>query len=137
MIRYNNYIKMKTVLLETVFFYAKNKEESLWDWMSLENFIEAEIQKRIEKKISELQPKEIIKEKEIIRENIDEQLKLYSVADIAKLWHIEQSKIRKLIEIGELKSIKFSKQGLKVTTKELKRFLEENEGRNFEEIFNN
>ncbi|ETJ39026.1 MAG: helix-turn-helix domain-containing protein [Intestinibacter bartlettii] len=105
--------------------------------MSLENFIEAEIQKRIEKKISELQPKEIIKEKEIIRENIDEQLKLYSVADIAKLWHIEQSKIRKLIEIGELKSIKFSKQGLKVTTKELKRFLEENEGRNFEEIFNN
>ena len=35
--------------------------------MSLENFIEAEIQKRIEKKISELQPKEIIKEKEIIK----------------------------------------------------------------------
>ena len=102
--------------------------------MSLENFIEAEIQKRIEKKISELQPKEIIKEKEIIRENIDEQLKLYSVADVAKLWHIEQSKIRKLIQIGEIRAIKFSKQGLKITAKELQRFLDENENNDFSNL---
>ena len=76
----------------------------------------------------------IIKEKEIIKENMDEQLKLYSVADVAKLWHIEQSKIRKLIQIGEIRAIKFSKQGLKITAKELQRFLDENENNDFSNL---
>ena len=65
---------------------------------------------------------------------MDEQLKLYSVADVAKLWHIEQSKIRKLIQIGEIRAIKFSKQGLKITAKELQRFLDENENNDFSNL---
>lgn len=103
--------------------------------MNIEKYIETEIERKIDAKISELQPKVIVKEKKIIKENIDEQLKLYTIADIAKLWHIEQSKIRKLIQIGELRAIKFGQQSTKITTKELQRFLNENEGRSFEEIF--
>ncbi|MFR4670135.1 MAG: helix-turn-helix domain-containing protein [Intestinibacter bartlettii] len=115
-------------------FLVRTKNKKGVEVMSLENFIEAEIQKRIEKKISELQPKEIIKETESIKETLDEQLKLYSVADVAKLWHIEQSKIRKLIQIGEIRAIKFSKQGLKITAKELQRFLDENENNDFSNL---
>lgn len=98
------------------------------------NYIQAEIQRQVEKRISELQPQIIVKEKEIIRENLDDQLKLYSVKDLSKMWHLSEATIRKLISNGYLRAIKFSLQGLKISPMEVARFIKEYEGQDFEKL---
>lgn len=102
--------------------------------MNLDNYIQAEIQRQIEKRISELQPQVIVREKEIIKENLDDQLKLYSVKDLSKIWHLSEATIRKLVSKGYLKAIKFSAQGLKISSIEAARFIKECEGQDFEKL---
>lgn len=101
---------------------------------NLDTYIQAEIQRQVEKQISELQPKEVIKEREIIKENLEDQLKLYSVKDLSKMWHLSETTIRKLIAKGYLRAIKFSAQGLKISPMEVARFIKEYEGKDFEKL---
>lgn len=101
---------------------------------NLDTYIQSEIQRQVEKQISELQPKEVIKEREIIKENLEDQLKLYSVKDLSKMWHLSETTIRKLIAKGYLRAIKFSAQGLKISPMEVARFIKEYEGKDFEKL---
>lgn len=102
----------------------------------LNNFdvlLSQQIQQEVQRQIAEIKPQIIVKEKEIIKENLEDSLKCYSVEEVARNFlHIETVSVRKLIESGELKAIKF--KGLKIPASELLRFLQENAGRDFTDI---
>lgn len=98
------------------------------------SLIRAEVQRQVENRISELKPQIIIKEKEVIKENLESQLKLYTVKDLAEMWHLSEATIRKLIAKGYLRAIKFSAQGLKISPMEVARFIKEYEGKDFEKL---
>lgn len=102
----------------------------------LNNFdvlLSQQIQQEVQRQIAEIKPQIIVKEKEVIKENLEDSLKCYSVEEVARNFlHIETVSVRKLIEAGELKAIKF--KGLKIPASELLRFLQENAGRDFTDI---
>ena len=99
------------------------------------NFIKSEVQRQVDERVKELQPKVIIKEKETIKENLEDSLKCYSPEEVArKFLHIEVASVRKLIRVGELNAIKFNNKGLKVSAGEIQLFLNENVGRDFTEL---
>lgn len=102
---------------------------------SFDAYIQVEIQRQVDERVKELQPKIIIKEKETIKENLEDSLRCYSVEEVARQFlHIETASVRKLIKAGELNAIKFSSKGLKIPANELQRFLTENAGRDFTDI---
>lgn len=102
----------------------------------LNNFdvlLSQQIQQEVQRQIAEIKPKETIVKETIIKENLEDSLKCYSVEEVARNFlHIETVSVRKLIEAGELKAIKF--KGLKIPASELLRFLQENAGRDFTDI---
>ena len=95
-------------------------------------FINKQIQEEVAKQISEAKPKEIIKETTIVKENLEDSLRCYTVKEVSKFIGIGESDVRKLIAKGELKAIKF--RSLKVPAIELYRFLQENVERDFADI---
>lgn len=103
----------------------------------LNNFdvlLSQQIQQEVQRQIAEIKPQIIVKEKEVIKENLEDSLKLYSVKDLSKIWHLSEVTIRKLISKGYLKAIKFSSQGLKISAIEVARFIKEYQGQDFEKL---
>lgn len=92
-------------------------------------FLSQQIENEVKKQISEAKPKEIIKETTIIKENLEDSLKCYTVKEVSKFIGIAESDVRKLIVSGELRAIKF--RSIKVPAIELERFLQNSTGRDF------
>ena len=91
-----------------------------------------QIEDEVKKQLAEAKPKEIIKETTIIRENLEDSLKCYTVKETSKFLGINEQDVRKLIKFGELKAIKF--RSLKIPAIELNRFLESSIGKDFTKI---
>ena len=92
-------------------------------------FLSQQIENEVKKQILEAKPKEIIKETTIIKENLEDSLKCYTVKEVSKFIGIAESDVRKLIVSGELRAIKF--RSIKVPAIELERFLQNSTGRDF------
>lgn len=92
-------------------------------------FLSQQIEHEVKKQISEAKPKEIIKETTIIKENLEDSLRCYTVKEVSKFIGIAESDVRKLIVSGELKAIKF--RTIKVPAIELERFLQNSTGKDF------
>lgn len=92
-------------------------------------FLSQQIEHEVKKQISEAKPKEIIKETTIIKENLEDSLKCYTVKEVSKFIGIAESDVRKLIVSGELRAIKF--RSIKVPAIELERFLQNSTGKDF------
>lgn len=92
-------------------------------------FLSRQIESEVKKQISEAKPKEIIKETTIIKENLEDSLKCYTVKEVSKFIGIAESDVRKLIVSGELRAIKF--RSIKVPAIELERFLQNSTGKDF------
>lgn len=92
-------------------------------------FLSQQIEHEVKKQISEAKPKEIIKETTIIKENLEDSLRCYTVKEVSKFIGIAESDVRKLIVSGELKAIKF--RSIKVPAIELERFLQNSTGKDF------
>ena len=95
-------------------------------------FINRQIQEEVAKQLAEAKPKEIIKETTVIKENLEDSLKCYTVKETSKFLGINEQDVRKLIAAGELKAIKF--RSLKVPATELNRFLSNSTGKDFKDI---
>lgn len=92
-------------------------------------FLSQQIENEVKKQISEAKPKEIIKETTIIKENLEDSLRCYTVKEVSKFIGIAESDVRKLIVSGELRAIKF--RSIKVPAIELERFLQNSTGKDF------
>lgn len=92
-------------------------------------FLSQQIEHEVKKQISEAKPKEIIKETTIIKENLEDSLRCYTVKEVSKFIGIAESDVRKLIVSGELKAIKF--RSIKIPAIELERFLQNSTGKDF------
>lgn len=92
-------------------------------------FLSQQIEHEVKKQISEAKPKEIIKETTIIKENLEDSLRVYSVKEVSKFLGISEQDVRKLIKFGELRAIKF--RSIKVPAIELERFLQNSTGKDF------
>lgn len=95
-------------------------------------FINRQIQEEVARQLAETKPKEIVKETTVIKENLEDSLKCYTVKETSKFLGINESDVRKLINAGELKSIKF--RSIKVPAIELNRFLTNSTGKDFTDI---
>ena len=99
------------------------------------NFIKSEVQRQVDERVKELQPKIIVKEKETKVENLENSFRCYTVPHVAKeFFHCDVNTVWKLIKKGELNGIKI--KSMKISAMEIKRFLDENAGRDFDEILN-
>ncbi|WP_455544052.1 helix-turn-helix domain-containing protein [Intestinibacter sp.] len=96
---------------------------------SMDKMLNQVIDNMINDKIEALRPKETIIKETVIRENIEDSLKLYSVKEANEFLGIGENNIRRLIENGQLKAIKF--KSLKISALELQRFLNESAGQDF------
>ena len=61
-------------------------------------FLSQQIEHEVKKQISEAKPKEIIKETTIIKENLEDSLRVYSVKEVSKFLGISEQDVRKLIK---------------------------------------
>lgn len=95
-------------------------------------FINRQIQEEVARQLAETKPKEIVKETTVIKENLEDSLKCYTVKETSKFLGINEQDVRKLIAAGELKAIKF--RSLKVPATELNRFLSNSTGKDFTHI---
>jgi len=95
-------------------------------------FLAQQIQEEVTRQLAEAKPKEIIKETTVIKENLEDSLKCYTVKEVSKFIGINEQDIRKLISSGELKAIKF--RSTKVPAIELYRFLQDSTGKDFTDI---
>ena len=95
-------------------------------------FLTQQIKEEVTKQLAEAKPKEIVKETTIIKENLEDSLKCLTVKQVSKFIGIGESDVRKLINAGALKAIKF--RTIKVPAIELYRFLQDNVERDFTDV---
>ena len=95
-------------------------------------FLTQQIKEEVTKQLAEAKPKEIVKETTIIKENLEDSLKWITVKQVCKFIGIGESDVRKLINAGALKAIKF--RTIKVPAIELYRFLQDNVERDFTDV---
>lgn len=95
-------------------------------------FLTQQIENEVKRQLAEAKPKEIVKETTIVKENLEDSLKCYTVKEVSKFIGIGESDVRKLIASGELKAIKF--RTIKVPAIELYRFLQDSTGKDFTDI---
>lgn len=99
------------------------------------SLIRAEVQRQVEDRISELKPQIIVKEKETIKENLEQSMKCYTVPEVAKnFFRCDVNVVWKLIKTGKLRAMKL--KTTKVAACEIYRFLNENAGADFDDILN-
>lgn len=95
-------------------------------------FLTQQIKEEVTKQLAEAKPKEIVKETTIVKENLEDSLRCYTVKEVSKFIGIGESDVRKLIASGELKAIKF--RTIKVPAIMLDKFLQDSAGRDFTDI---
>ncbi len=101
----------------------------------LNNFdilLSQQIKNEVQKQISETKPQQVLKETTIIKENLEDSLRCYTVKEVSKFIGINEQDVRKLIASGVLKAIKF--RSMKVPASELDRFLQSSTGEDFTDI---
>lgn len=102
---------------------------------NFDNLLSQQIKIEVKKQIEEVKPKKTIVKETIIKENLEDSLRCYTVKEVSKFIGINEQDVRKLIASGVLKAIKF--RSVKVPASELDRFLQNSTGKDFTDILGN